>query len=107
MSIYIIKGVSIELSGRHLAPDAAEALESVLDDALERIRMHACVEEASAVLDELTGFQECLCVVAFKWDMELPRRLRQFVRVYDRSDDSELRRKVFEDIKAGHFPGLR
>jgi hypothetical protein len=107
MEIYIINGVSIELSGSRLSPDASGALEAVLDDALERIRKYSCVEEASCALDELAGFQERLAMVVFKWDMELPYRLRQLVRVYDRSDDKELKQKVFVEIKAGRFLALK
>jgi len=33
----------------------------------------------------------------------LPTRLRQLVRLFDRSDDSDLRKATYEKIKLGKF----
>jgi hypothetical protein len=103
MNSCIIKGVLIDVTSRKLERHAADALTVLLDENLARISACSCIEEASDALNELAGFQEELCVIAFRWDMELPSRLRQFVREFDRSDDITLRANVFGKIKAGQF----
>jgi hypothetical protein len=103
MNRCIIKGVLIDVTSRKLERHAADALTVLLDENLARISAHSCIEEASDSLNELAGFQEELAVVAFRWDMELPSRLRQLVREFDRSDDITLRTIIFGKIKAGQF----
>jgi hypothetical protein len=103
MSCYYIKGVLIEVNSKKLGLHAADALSVILDEKIARISAHSSVEDARDSLDELAGFQEELAVVAFRWNVELPPRLRLFVREFDRADDLMVRSIVFGKIKAGQF----
>lgn len=103
MNRCIIKGVLIDVTSRKLERHAADALSVLLDENLARISVHSCIEEASDSLDELARFQEELALVAFRWDVELPPRLRRLVGEFDRSDDLMVRSIVFGKIKIGQF----
>ena len=103
MSSCYIKGVFIDLTSKKLALHAADALAVLLDENITRISTHSSVEEATDSLDKLAGFQEELAVVAFRWNVELPPRLRRLVREFDRSDDLMVRSIIFGKIKTGQF----
>jgi hypothetical protein len=87
----------------HMAGDDFRALESDLDHLLEEVRSQPSIGAAEGLLDELGELQLLLSILCFKYRLGLPERLRQFVRLYDRVDDPQVRRDVYREIKAGSF----
>ena len=85
-----------------LAFDDELGLEKRLDDLLERIAARQTLTDAEPELDELDRLQQELARAAFKWSTQLPNRLRQFVREFDKPDD-DVRTEVFLKIRSGTF----
>lgn len=55
---------------------------------------------AEAALFDLATFQEQLATLSFRFHVVLPEALREFVRVYDRSDVRAVRDQMYASIKA-------
>ena len=104
---YKIAGVvEIAQSGQTLTPSEQRLLQDHLDTLIAHVKMCADLSDASAPLDRLGEFQSDLAVACFKWRVEMPPRLRVFIRRFDRSDDSELRAAVFHAIRSNEFCAL-
>lgn len=70
---------------------------------IDTIRNASSRTETERGLDALGCFQERLATLCFRFRVELPWRLREFVRVYDRCDDAQVRQQVCSEIKHGVF----
>jgi hypothetical protein len=83
--------------------DDIRALEAELDALLTEIGR--CEEFAAAdpLLHQLGEFQGSLAALCFAYRVDLPDRLRELVRVFDRPDDLATRQWAFREIKAGRF----
>lgn len=95
--------VTVENVGQTLDSAQGLALEEALYRVLGAIRRQESMEGADAYLTQLGRLQTELARACFKWEMQLPPKLRRLVREYDRCDDSDLRLAVFEKIKEGTF----
>ena len=101
---YKIAGVvEIAESGQTLTQSEQRLLQDHLDTLIARVKMCPNLSDASAPLDRLGEFQSDLAVACFKWRVEMPPRIRGFIRRFDRSDDSELRAAVFNAIRSNEF----
>jgi hypothetical protein len=95
--------VTVEHAGQKLTSDEAAALELKFNALLLDICGSPNIEAASSHLDLLGQLQHELARAWFKWNVELPLRLRRLVREFDRSDDPDLRLAVYKQIKGGAF----
>jgi len=59
--------------------------------------------DAETSLYELGDVQFALAAALFKWKISLPARCKLLVKQYDRPDDSDLRRSVYQRIKSNTF----
>lgn len=99
----IAGAIQIACSGQTLTQPEQELLQDQLETLIARVKMCANLSEAATPLDRLGEFQFELTVACFKWRVEMPPRLRAFIREFDRPDDSELRAAVFNAIHSNEF----
>jgi hypothetical protein len=95
--------VEVHELGQLLTPQDELALDDFLSKLLAEIHQSESVQDADSYLDQLGSFQTELARASFKWEVQLPSKLRQLVREFDRYDDCDLRIAVFDRIKRGTF----
>jgi peptidoglycan hydrolase-like protein with peptidoglycan-binding domain len=86
-----------------LEPDDWDVVDADVDDALRAVMASRDEATVNSVLNALGQLQEVLAKLTFKFDVQLPPRLRSLVREFDRSDDEDLRKEIVERIKKGEF----
>jgi hypothetical protein len=82
-------------------PEEMQALEAKFDCLLAEICRCQDFAAADPLLEQLGEFQSSLAVLCFKYEVELPDRLRDLVRCFDRPDHLGTRQWAFREIKAG------
>lgn len=99
-----------ELKNRFMTTTNATASETELravQTEIERclgLILHAnSLNDAEPHLYRLGELQEILAMAWFKHDIEILPEQKVLVRKYDRHDDPDLRKHVFEEIRASRF----
>lgn len=86
-----------ESNSEYILPnDYIHSLEEELHVFIDRLIKYKSPDTASCVLDELGDFQEKLALMLFKYKVPLSEQLEYIVRHYDRPDDPDARKFIFE-----------
>jgi len=83
--------------------DEIRILDIELHDLLSGIFELPSFEEAADALRELGDFQETLALLWFQYDITISPDQKIVVRKFDRSDDPDTCKHVFEEIRTGRF----
>jgi hypothetical protein len=87
-----------------LSDEDRRTLDLEIDALLRSIAGCNALDAAEAFFKELDSVQWVLARLAFKHGVQLSRRQREIVREFDRGDDPEVQRRVFQRIKRAEFP---
>lgn len=80
--------------------DYIQIIEYELNDYFDKINKYKSTLEADFILTELGLFQEKLAELSFRYNIILSKKLNDFIREFDRSDDQSVRNNLFDKIKS-------
>ncbi len=104
-SLILLQRLEASWSPVSMSDDNRQLLETELNDTLTAIANCDSLEAAEPLLrGDLEEIQGVLATLWCRRHVELSERQREIVREFDRCDDPEVRRIVFENIKHSRFP---
>ena len=69
------------------------------------VQLNSCdnFEKAKSYFKELEDIQTAIARLMFKYEMEVPEEMRKFVKDFDRVDDPELQKYLFQKFQNGDY----
>jgi hypothetical protein len=86
-----------------VSDDEIRIIDTELNELLSRIAAIPSFEEATSAMHELGAFQETLALLWFQYDIPISADQKIVVRKFDRSDDPDTCKHVFEEVRNGRF----
>jgi len=93
-----------EAGATQMSDDDRAFLDAELSDYIRQILRCKDFESAQQLFTKLGDLHLALATLAFKYDVKLTQRQREFVREFDRWDDSNVLASIFQKIKNQQFP---
>ena len=92
-----LRNVTLSLNGK------LGEIEFEISDLMKEIEESPSIQQANAFFDALQKYQHILAKILYKSDIQLSKRLRDFVIDFDRLDDNNLREFIYPKIKEREY----